>query len=213
MFQPGQQTSSVNVETLDDDTHEETETFTLTLSNSSIGRITDATATGSITDDDANEEDTARNNATNLGDITGASSTTYSTLDGEDETRDWFTFTLTAPKRVQLGLRQLDADASITLEDQGRRHAPEQERHRNQLRQVQQDPAGRDLLRAGRRRRGRPERLQAVLEGQLGQPAPGAHSEPRTSSTVQPGGTQAAPQNGGRPTSALVARLRSLAKS
>ena len=79
-----------------------------------------APATGSITDDDASEAD-PREGATDLGDITDASSTTYSTLqslDGEDETTDWFTFTLTASKRVQLGLRQLDADATITLEDQ-----------------------------------------------------------------------------------------------
>ena len=62
-----------------------------------------------------------RNGATDLGDITETSSTTYSslqTLDGEDETTDWYTFTLTAQKRVQLGLRQLDADATLMLEDQ-----------------------------------------------------------------------------------------------
>ena len=35
-----------------------------------------------------------------------------------DQTRHWYTFTLTAQKRVQLGLRQLDADATLTLEDQ-----------------------------------------------------------------------------------------------
>ena len=120
-FLPGQQTHSVNVETLDDDAEEETETFTLTLSNTSVGRLTDATATGSITDDDPNQEEAARDAATDLGDITDTDSTTYSTLqslDGEGQIRNWFTFSLTAQKRVQLGLRQLDADATITLEDQ-----------------------------------------------------------------------------------------------
>ena len=121
-FLPTQHTKDVTVSTLDDAAEEETETLTLTLSNPSIGRIVDAMATGSIEDDDATvSEQTVREDVTDLGDITGTGSTTYSslqTLDGEYETRDWFTFTLTASKRVQLGLRQLDADATLTLEDQ-----------------------------------------------------------------------------------------------
>ena len=64
-----------------------------------------------------------RDTATDLGDVTDTSSTTYSSLqslDGVDQTRNWYMFTLTAQKRVQLGLRQLDADATLTLENQDR---------------------------------------------------------------------------------------------
>ena len=55
------------------------------------------------------------------GDITDNESTTYSTLqslDGDDKTTDWFQFTLTASKRVKSGLRQLDADVTMILEDE-----------------------------------------------------------------------------------------------
>ena len=76
-----------------------------------------STATASV---EAASED-PRNGATDLGDVTDTSSTTYSSLhslDGVDETRDWFTFTTTASRRVNLGLRQLDADTTLTLENQ-----------------------------------------------------------------------------------------------
>ena len=121
-FLPTEQTKNVIVTTLSDEIEETTETFTLTLSNPSAARIVDATGTGSIEDDNAAvDEQTKREDVTDLGDITDTSSTTYSSLqslDGEDQTRNWYTFTLTAQKRVQLGIRQLDADATITLEDQ-----------------------------------------------------------------------------------------------
>ena len=62
-------------------------------------------------------EDTAPTSATDLRDITDTDNTLQS-LDGEDETTDWFQFTLTDSKRVQLGLWQLDADVTIILEDE-----------------------------------------------------------------------------------------------
>ena len=131
-FLPTQQTKTVSVSLLDDGESEDDETFTLTLSNPSVGRLSDAQATGLITDDDveetddegddASEEDTARDGATDLGDITDTGKAAYSplqSLDGEDETTDWFRFTITESRKVMLGLRQLDADAVLTLETQG----------------------------------------------------------------------------------------------
>ena len=117
---------------LDDGESEDDETFTLTLSNPSVGRLSDAQATGVIADDDVEEtvdegddasgEDTARDGATDLGDITDTGKAAYSrpqSLDGEDETTDWFRFAITESRKVMLGLRQLDADATLTLETQG----------------------------------------------------------------------------------------------
>ena len=134
-FLPTQQTKTISVSLLDDGESEDDETFTLTLSSPSVGRLSDAQATGLITDDDveetgdegeegedASEEDTARDGATDLGDITDTGQAAYSrlqSLDGEEETTDWFRFTITGSRRVLLGLRQLDADATLTLETQG----------------------------------------------------------------------------------------------
>ena len=134
-FLPTQQTKTVSVSLLDDGESEDDETFTLTLSNPSTGRLSDAQATGVIADDDvedsvdegdegddASEEDTARDGATDLGDITDTGRAAYSrlqSLDGEDETTDWFRFAITESRKVMLGLRQLDADAVLTLETLG----------------------------------------------------------------------------------------------
>ena len=131
-FLPTQRTKTVSVALLDDGESEDDETFTLTLSSPSTGRLSDAQATGVIADDDVEEtadegddaagEDTARDGATDLGDITGAGKAAYSrlqSLDGEDETTDWFRFTITGSRKVLLGLRQLDADAALTLETLG----------------------------------------------------------------------------------------------
>ena len=51
-FAPGEDSKTIQVTTLEDDVDEETETFTLTLSNPSGATIQDGTATGTITDDD-----------------------------------------------------------------------------------------------------------------------------------------------------------------
>ena len=131
-FLPTQQTKTVSVSLLDDGESEDDETFTLTLSSPSVGRLSDAQATGVIADDDvedtddegddASGEDTARDGATDLGDITGTGKAAYSrlqSLDGEDETTDWFRFAITESRKVMVGLRQLDADAVLTLETQG----------------------------------------------------------------------------------------------
>ena len=49
----GSSSGSIEVSVLDDDHNEGSETFTVTLSNASSGQITDATATGTITNHDA----------------------------------------------------------------------------------------------------------------------------------------------------------------
>ena len=134
-FLPTQRTKTISVALLDDGESEDDETFTLTLSNPSTGRLSDAQATGVIADDDvedsvdegdegddASGEDTARDGATDLGDITDTGKAAYSrlqSLDGEDETTDWFRFAITESRKVMVGLRQLDADAVLTLETQG----------------------------------------------------------------------------------------------
>ena len=56
-----------------------------------------------------------RDRALDLGDITSV--TKKQTLNGVDERVDYFRFTLTTPRKVSLGLHQLDAGASLTLED------------------------------------------------------------------------------------------------
>ena len=51
-FAPGELTQRVEVPTLDDDAHEDTETFTVQLSAPSGATVGDGTGTGTITDDD-----------------------------------------------------------------------------------------------------------------------------------------------------------------
>ena len=64
------------------------------------------------------DADSVREGAIDLGDLTGMTRPKYPTytLNAPDDSVDYFRFELTAPKKVQLGIRQLDADASITLE-------------------------------------------------------------------------------------------------
>ena len=52
VFQPGENTKAIPVQTTEDDVVEETENFTVTLSRPSGATIDDGTATGTITDDD-----------------------------------------------------------------------------------------------------------------------------------------------------------------
>ena len=51
-FSPGTTVRTIEVQTLEDDTDEPDETFTVTLSNPSNATVADGTATGTITDDD-----------------------------------------------------------------------------------------------------------------------------------------------------------------
>ena len=63
--------------------------------------------------------DSSRDGAIDLGDITGLEEPQFEnyTLEGEADATDYFKFTLTKPMRITVGLKQLDANADIFLED------------------------------------------------------------------------------------------------
>ena len=67
---------------------------------------------------ESSDPDATRAGAIDLGDITTLARARYPTYDinGVDDVVDYFMFTITEPKRVQIGIRQLDADATLTLE-------------------------------------------------------------------------------------------------
>ena len=67
---------------------------------------------------EANVDDT-RQGARDLGDITDVEGTKFPRGELEEgfDHVDYYTFTLTEPRRVSLGLRQQDADADLVLED------------------------------------------------------------------------------------------------
>ena len=67
---------------------------------------------------ESSDPDATRAGAIDLGDITTLARARYPTYDinGLDDVVDYFRFTLTEPKQVQIGIRQLDADANLTLE-------------------------------------------------------------------------------------------------
>ena len=66
------------------------------------------------------DEDATRDGAVDLGDITGVTKTRYPTytINKDGDAVDYFLFTITEPKFVTIGIRQLDADASITVEEE-----------------------------------------------------------------------------------------------
>ena len=66
----------------------------------------------------SSDSDSTRDGAIDLGDITDLESTIYPTytINGDDDAVDYFKFTITEPKFVTTGIRQLDADATLTLE-------------------------------------------------------------------------------------------------
>ncbi len=72
----------------------------------------------SVPDAGVNADDT-RTGATDFGDITSLTGPRFprGTLDGDGDQVDYYRFTLTEAKRVDLGLRQQDADADMFLED------------------------------------------------------------------------------------------------
>ena len=67
---------------------------------------------------ESSDPDATRAGAIDLGDITTLARARYPTYDinGLDDVVDYFMFTITEPKQVQIGIRQLDADANLTLE-------------------------------------------------------------------------------------------------
>ena len=65
------------------------------------------------------DPDSTRDGAVDLGDITDLSSARFSrhTIKGGNDSVDYFKFSITEPKLVNLGLRQLDFNADLILED------------------------------------------------------------------------------------------------
>ena len=65
------------------------------------------------------DPDSTRDGAVDLGDITGLTETQFSsyTIKGGNDSVDYFKFSITEPKLANLGLRQLDFNADLILED------------------------------------------------------------------------------------------------
>ena len=65
------------------------------------------------------DSDTAREGATDLGDITALEGPRFprNSLDGDGDRIDYYGFTLTEAKQIGLGLRQQDTNADLFLED------------------------------------------------------------------------------------------------
>ena len=97
---PGDTTKTFTVQTTDDTDIEEDETFTVTLSNPSNATISDATATGTINDDDATDDCSATTTTTCEVDV-GGSATGTSESAGDF---DWFRVVLEADTRYQIDL-------------------------------------------------------------------------------------------------------------
>ena len=66
------------------------------------------------------EPDDAAAGATDLGDITQTYAAHFprDSLDGSADPRDYYRFEITETRSVRIGLRQLDRDAHVYLEDQ-----------------------------------------------------------------------------------------------
>ena len=66
------------------------------------------------------EPDDAAAGATDLGDITQTYAAQFprDSLDGSADPRDYYRFEITETRSVRIGLRQLDRDAHVYLEDQ-----------------------------------------------------------------------------------------------
>ena len=67
------------------------------------------------------DKDATWEGAVDLGDITELTEAQFPkyTINGDDDQVDYFSFSLTEPKRVSRGLKQLDFDADLVLEDSG----------------------------------------------------------------------------------------------
>ena len=97
-------------------------TFTATESGTfyiAAGAYTSHLGTYEVEVTDTSAVDDTRAGATDLGDITALQGPRFprGALDGDTDQVDYYRFTLTEAKRVDLGLRQQDADADLYLED------------------------------------------------------------------------------------------------
>ena len=129
-FGPGEIHHNVTFTATDDDDDDDGETVLLRFGADLPDRVSEGSAnevTVSITDNDGStpevvvsvDEDATRDGAVDLGDITEVTETQYPTytINGNDDKVDYFRFTINVPRFVTMGIRQLDADASITIED------------------------------------------------------------------------------------------------
>ena len=135
-FNAGETRQVITLSATDDAADDDGESVLMSFGASLPGRVSAGSVsetTVSITDNDEPEpdptpmpdpvepadDDATRDGAIDLGDITGVAKTRYPTyqIDGGDDAVDYFRFAITEPKRVTVGIRQLDADASITIED------------------------------------------------------------------------------------------------
>ena len=66
------------------------------------------------------DPDSTQDGVIDLGDITGVTKTQYPVhrLNAPDDAVDYFKFSITEPRSVTMGVRQLDRGASITLQDE-----------------------------------------------------------------------------------------------
>ena len=141
-FKSGDTTASFTFTATDDTEYDDGESVSISIDSSLSDRVslgTQDSTTVTIadndeapapeepdeTEEDSGEEtvdaDATREGAIDLGDITGLEKTQFPKHDinGEDDLVDYFKFTITEPKRVAVGLRQLGYDADVSLEDSG----------------------------------------------------------------------------------------------
>ena len=118
-FDPGQEEKTFTVQTTDDTDIEEDETFTVTLSNPSNATISDATAKGTINDDDAADDCSATTTTTCEVDVGGSAMGNIET--GDD--RDWFAVELEADTRYQIDVEGADTDRGTLPDPSGSLYA------------------------------------------------------------------------------------------
>ena len=165
-FNAGETRQAITIMATDDEADDDGESVLLSFGASLPHRVSEGNVsetTVSIADNDEPEpeptptpdpvepvdDDATRDGSIDLGDITGLTKTKYPTytIDGVDDTVDYFRFTITEPKRVTVGIRQLDSDAGHHSRGRGRPGHQVQGEARRRTRHALQHPAGGHLLR------------------------------------------------------------------
>ena len=127
-FNAGDTVATFSVTATDDSDHGGSKSVALGFGTlpSRVSAGTNSQTTVSITDNDLPpgtetpaDTDATRAGAIDLGDITDLQGTRFPkySINGDDDVVDYFRFTLTGPMRVDLGLRQLDQNADLSLEN------------------------------------------------------------------------------------------------
>ena len=113
-FETGDETKTVTVTVAGDDADEPNETLTVTLSNAPGATITDATATGTITDDDGPPAVTLVLNPASITEA-GGSSTVTATLDRPSSAATTVTVSATPVSPALAGDYALSANTTLTI--------------------------------------------------------------------------------------------------